>query len=411
MNQVPRFVPSLELGEILAAVLRGREGPEDALERFSRRFAEYIGVRFAIPAPSGRVALAGALKALGLEAGSEILVPGLTFHSVPAMLVQAGLRPRFVDIDGSTFCLDPGRLEDAVSGSTSAIMPVHLYGRACDMAVISEVAARHDLTLIEDCAQGCGGSFQGQRLGSFGRAAFFSFAPAKSLSALWAGMVTTDDSEVARQVSRSMASMPSMGSLTLAGRLLSAVNMRLATHGPVWSSLAVPFLRAGSLVGFDPIEWLVNESPGTPDQLDPDARLMPGRLQGRLGLSQLQKLDESNRRRIHNGERLRHGLKGTPGVGLPGPSAPGENIYLSFVIKVPHRDRFRRELLHRGVDTHPGNLSVGPRLPGLADTGQCPVAQDVVQRLVHLPVHPQMTDRDVDRVIESVRAAAAAGNG
>ena len=407
MTPIPRYKPPVTAAACLRA-LPPRPGAPSGYEAFARQFARYIGVTHAIPAPSAREALAAVLHALQLPPGGEVIMPSLTFHSMPATFRRFGLRLRFVDIDPATYCLDPARLEAAIGPATAAIAPVHLYGRAAGMEAITAAADRHGLVVIEDCAQSCGARVGGRRAGSLGRAGVFSFHPAKNISALWAGMVTTSSDALAARVTEYLARLPTMGHLELAKRFVQSLGMSLVTHDAVWGALMAPSLGLAARLGFDPIEWLTSERAGMSTGPDREAQRMPRPLQGRIALGQLARLDEANALRIRNAERLRERLDGAPGIELPGPAPRGENIYLSFVARVEARDEFRRRLLRRGVDTHPGNMFVGPELPGLAGTGDGARAADAVRRMVHLPVYGQMTVDAVDGVADAVLAVLAA---
>lgn len=398
LSEIPRFVPSLRIADMWAVLIKS--GGPDPLREFSEAFAEFIGVRHAILAPSARGGLAAIVKALGFCPGSEVILPSLTFHSVPAVFHQAGLKVRFVDIDARTYCLDTRHLDRAISPRTVAIVPVHLYGRACEMDAILDISRRHNLVVIEDCAQACGTRYRGRRVGSLGTAGVFSFHVAKNLGALNFGMVTTDSDDLASRIGENLRDVPRIGFLEVARRSGVAASMDLATRPLVWGSVVAPVLRLCDRLGFDPIEAVTAEAAtGDPG----DVGRAPGPFQGRLATRLLRRLDEENERRRRNGERLRLALEGLPGIEVPAPSAEGENIYLSFVALVSDRKRFRTRLLAKGVDTHPGNMAVGPLIPGLASDGECAVARDVVRRLVHLPVHPGLSERDEDWIAQAVR--------
>ena len=406
MRQIPRFIAPMNFGDVRRALRsRGDEEP-DALRRFAGRFAAYIGVRHAIPAPSGRMALLGILTGLGLKPGGEVILPALTFHSVPAMVRHAGLAPVFVDVGPSTYCIDPARIERAVTPSTVAILPTHLYGRACELDVVSDVAARHGLAVIEDCAQACGARYRDRRLGSLGTAAFFSYGSTKNLSVLGAAMVVTDSPELAARVSEWMGRLPRVSAVETARRILFALGMRAASRPLVWATVLAPALRLLSRFGVDPIEALTSESPGGSADSGEGPRAMPGAFQGRIGLGQLERLDESNFRRIRNGEHLRERLAGLPGCRIPAAAPESENIYMSFPVQVPDRARFRARLRRNGVDTATGYMSAGPALPGFSGGPEdASAAVEAVAHMVHLPVYPELTAGDVDQIAEAVSAA------
>ena len=175
------------------------EGAED--EAFEKSFAEYCGTGYCIGVGNGLDALMLSLKALGIGEGDEVVVPSNTYIATALAVTYVGAKPVFVEPKLSTFNIDPELIEAAIVEKTKAIMPVHLYGQACDMDAIMAIAKKYDLKIIEDCAQAHGATYKGQKVGTFGDAAGFSFYPGKNLGALGdAGAVVTNDKELADKV-------------------------------------------------------------------------------------------------------------------------------------------------------------------------------------------------------------------
>lgn len=175
------------------------EGVED--EAFEKAFAEYCGVDYCVGVGNGLDALMLTLKALDIGEGDEVIVPSNTYIATALAVTYVGATPVFVEPDIRTFNIDPIFIESAISEKTKAIMPVHLYGQACDMDLIMEVARKYDLKVVEDCAQAHGAVYKGKRIGTFGDAAGFSFYPGKNLGAFGdAGAVVTNNKEFAEKV-------------------------------------------------------------------------------------------------------------------------------------------------------------------------------------------------------------------
>ncbi len=174
-------------------------GDED--KRFEKEFADYCETKYCVGVGNGLDALFLTLKALSIGQGDEVIVPSNTFIATALAVSYVGATPVFVEPDISTFNIDPSRIESAVTDKTKAIMPVHLYGQACDMDPILKIAAKYQLLVIEDCAQAHGATYKGRKVGSFGVAAGFSFYPGKNLGALGdAGAVVTNDYELSEKV-------------------------------------------------------------------------------------------------------------------------------------------------------------------------------------------------------------------
>ena len=174
-------------------------GAEDGA--FEKAFAEFCGTKYCVGVGNGLDALMLILKALGIGDGDEVIVPSNTYIATALAVTYVGAKPVFVEPDINTFNIDPSLIEAAVTEKTKAIMPVHLYGQACDMDPIMSIAERHGLKIVEDCAQAHGATYKGRKVGTFGDAAGFSFYPGKNLGALGdAGAVVTNNKELAEKI-------------------------------------------------------------------------------------------------------------------------------------------------------------------------------------------------------------------
>lgn len=175
------------------------EGVEN--EVFEKSFSEYCGVKYCVGVGNGLDALMLVLKALGFGNGDEIIVPSNTYIATALAVTYVGAKPIFVEPDIRTFNINPNCIESAITENTRAIIPVHLYGQACDMDSIVAIAKKYNLRIIEDCAQAHGAVYKGKKVGSFGDAACFSFYPGKNLGALGdAGAVVTNNKDLADKV-------------------------------------------------------------------------------------------------------------------------------------------------------------------------------------------------------------------
>lgn len=175
------------------------EGKED--EKFEAAFAEYCASKYCVGTGNGLDSLMLALKAIGVSYGDEVIVPSNTYIATALAVTYVGAKPVFVEPDIKTYDIDPDRIENAITSKTKAVMPVHLYGQPCDMDPIIEIAKKHSLYIVEDCAQAHGATYKGKKIGSFGDAAGFSFYPGKNLGALGdAGATVTNSKEIADKV-------------------------------------------------------------------------------------------------------------------------------------------------------------------------------------------------------------------
>ena len=198
------------------------EGEEDA--RFEQAFASYLGVKHCVGTGNGLDALMLALRAIGIGPGDEVIVPSNTYIATALAVTYVGATPVLVEPDIRYYNIDPKRIEEKINEHTKAIMPVHLYGQACDMDPIMAIAKEHHLYVVEDCAQAHGAMYKGRKVGTFGDAAGFSFYPGKNLGALGdAGCVVTNDEALAAKV----RSLGNYGSDYKYHHIYQGVNSRL----------------------------------------------------------------------------------------------------------------------------------------------------------------------------------------
>ena len=175
-------------------------GPEE--QKFARNFARYNNAKYGIVMANGTVTLESALHALGIGPGDEVIVPALTWIATAMAVHYVGATPVFVDIESDTWCLDPVKLEDAITPATKAVIPVHLYGSMADMDKIMDIAKKNNMYVIEDCAHAQGGVWDGKGLGSIGIVGSFSFQESKTLSSGEGGICLTNNEELAEKLYR-----------------------------------------------------------------------------------------------------------------------------------------------------------------------------------------------------------------
>ncbi|MGD0227640.1 MAG: DegT/DnrJ/EryC1/StrS family aminotransferase [Terriglobia bacterium] len=171
--------------------------PRSKVAEFQEAFARFQGARYGIACASGTAAIEVALKGLGVGPGDEVIVPAYTFIATASPVLMVNAVPVFADIDYETWNIDPGRVEEAITPRTKAIIPVHFAGQAADMDSLLDIAKRHNLHIVEDAAHGHGASWNGKGLGSIGRAGTFSFQASKNMTAGEGGLITTNDQDLA----------------------------------------------------------------------------------------------------------------------------------------------------------------------------------------------------------------------
>ncbi len=409
LGRIPRFSPSFSAREALLSARMVLRPPADGPEvtSFEENFATYIGAKHAIMTPSARFSFYLLLRAMGVAADDEVIIPGLTYFAIPAIAITAGVRPVFADVGLRSHVLDPAAFEAAITPRTKAVVPTHLYGTPCDMDAIVAIARRHGLKVIEDCAQSTGARYRGTRVGHLGDAAYYTFGLTKNITTLSGAMITTDDDAVAA-FCRAEIDRGTPAKLDKAVKeALTGVAMAIATHPFVYPFTLHPAIVLGNRFGKDPI----HEPFGEPEVLYPEIPKSfytnrPRAVQAAVGQRQLARIEALNGARIRNGRFLDEQLAHVKGLTTPTYPALAEPIYMSFVVHHPRRDDLMVALRKRGVDTTTGYMNDCSDHPLFAAFRRpCPNAATIKAEQLHLPVHPRMDARDDAHLAESVRSA------
>ena len=330
-------------------------GPEVAA--FESEFSELVQGRHSIAVNSGTSALHMAFVAAGIKAGDEVIVPSFTFAATANSVVLAGGTPVFADIEQDYFNMDPKSAEAAITPRTRALMPVHLYGHPAAMREYKDIASRHNLLLFEDAAQAHAAALDDIPVGAWGVAASFSFYPTKNMTSGEGGMVTTNSSEVSRKV-----------------RLLRNQGMERRYENEV--------------IGFN-------------------TRMTD--IHAAIGRVQLGKLAGWTKTRQQNAAFLSANITG---VVVP-PIAPGaEHVFHQYTIRIEglSRDEFSKQLTELGV----GNGVYYPtpihRLPSFGQSLDLPATELVAKQCLSLPVHPSLSQQDLEKIVDAVNKTARAGS-
>jgi dTDP-4-amino-4,6-dideoxygalactose transaminase len=329
-------------------------GPE--VEAFERDFASYCNAGHAIGVGSGTDALILALRALKIGPGDQVITVSHTAVATAAAVIATGATPVLVDIDEMHYTLDPSGIDAAVTARTKAIVVVHLYGQVADMDSMRLAARRHNLHVVEDCAQAAGARYGDRRVGSLGDVACFSFYPTKNLGAIGdGGMVLTSNAALAERV------------------------RRLRQYG--WDESR----KTGEV--------------GVNSRLDA--------LQAAILRAKLPALDRDNARRNAIAGRYTCGLAGLP-LTVPVERDNTSHAYHLYVVKCDDRDDLMAHLLRQGIGTAVHYPSPVHRQDGYANLVVVPEVglprTDMsVQRILTLPLYPQLNDAEVDKVIGAIR--------
>lgn len=333
----------------------------DECAAFERAFAAFCGVRHAVGCANGLDALKLIVQAMGIGPGDEVIAPANTYIASLIAVSANGARPVLVEPDPVTCLIDPAKIEEKVTARTKAIMVVHLYGRAMDMTRVWDVAQRHGLKVIEDCAQAHGASFGGRRVGGLGDAAGFSFYPGKNLGCLGdGGAVTTNDDALAEKI----RALRNYGSDVKYHFPYRGTNSRLDEIQAAWLRVKLPYL------------------------------------------------DADNRRRAEIAARYCAEIR-NPAVRLPANPNPSEladgflpHVFHIFTVFCDRRDDLQKFLAERGIETVIHYPIPPHRQPAYSEWHgiSLPITEKIHETELSLPISPAMTDNEVSAVVAAVNA-------
>ena len=370
---LPLSRPSIGEGEIEAVVSCLKSGwitTGPLCKSFEEKFCELTGASYALSVSSGTAGMHLLMLALGIKPGDEIITPSMTFASTLNMIALSGAEPVFIDVQYDTLNINPDLIEEKINKNTKGIIPVHFAGAPVDMDKILAVAKKHHLFVIEDAAHGLGSYYKSIHVGGWGQVAIFSFHPIKNITTGEGGMVVHSDDQLESR------------------------------------------LRLLRFHGIERDAWKRYGKGGNPDYdiKAPGFKYNLTDIQAALGLAQLSRLEELNRRRRKLAHLYREGLEGLEGLDLPGvPAYPHIHAWHLFVIKVISMDR--EPFMQRLSDYQIGygiHFPAGHRLGYIQKRykikkGALKETERANANLLSLPLFPDMKEEDVSYVCEAIR--------
>jgi dTDP-4-amino-4,6-dideoxygalactose transaminase len=391
---------------VTAAFRRGEAVNGPAIQEFEKEFAKFHRVEYATATSFGRMAFHYILRALNLPAGSEIIFPALTVWVVPEIARRNGLRPVFVDVDPSTFNLDAAKIEAALTERTRAIVPTHLYGLPCAMSDVMKLAEKHDLVVIEDCAQAVGARYRGRRVGTFGTASFFSFQLLKGINTYGGGLVLTNDVALSRSVRAQVLREPPQSLADLARRFAAGYGARVAVSPKAFTFWGYPLQAAVSLLGQHDLSRYVWEKIRPLEQFPRTYHQRYSNVQALLGLRGLANLDRHNERCREHAAQYTRGLIDCRNMQPPRVPADVEHVFYQYCVYASDAASLSQWAIRRGIDIETTHVDVCSKLELFKEfRAECPGAE-ATERALQLPVYSRLRDSDIERVLRVVREAS-----
>jgi dTDP-4-amino-4,6-dideoxygalactose transaminase len=399
-----RVLPNTE--QIIAGCkARGEfiQGPQIA--EFEDAFARRAGGGVAVAAAYGRAAFYYMLKALDLPPGSEIIFPALTFWVVPELARAAGLTVVFADVDPRTFNIDPASAERMITARTRAIVPTHLYGLPCDMDAILDLAGRHNLIVLEDCAHALGATFKGKPVGTFGTGALFSFQTLKPLNCYGGGAALIQDRALAARVRATVDALPWPSEKRVTDRLFTGRLQRIFIKPWVFSISLFPVLWVSALIDASPDVFLWEKIRSLSPLPAQYAERFPN-VQAAIGLEALRHLDRWTADAQRHAASVSQALADLPGVRVPFVPDGATHVYYQYCAYGPpnaDRDNLVVRCVRRGVDIEVLHVDVPPDMELFAGARAEAEGARQASTAIQIPVYSSLTDEQVTRVAAVVR--------
>jgi perosamine synthetase len=383
------------------------QGPQIA--EFERAFEQRAGRGTAISAAYGRIAFYYLLKALDLPPGSEIIFPALTFWVVPELARVAGLTVVFADVDPRTFNLDPDSVERLITDKTRAVVPTHLYGLPCDMDRILDIASRHNLIVLEDCAHALGATYKGRAVGTFGTGALFSFQTLKPLNCYGGGMALVQDAGVAAKVRQIVDALPWPSEKRVRDRLLMGRLQRIFVKPWVFSISLFPVLWISALIDANPDVFLWEKIRSLRPLPDQYTERFPN-VQAAIGLEALTHLDTWTAQVQANAKYMDGVLGQLAGIHVPRVPPDRTHVYYQYCVYGPDgpgRDDLVVRCVRRGIDIETLHVDVPPDMELFAGAiAEAEGARRAAQAM-QIPIYAGLTRDQIERVATTVREVLA----
>jgi perosamine synthetase len=352
---------------------------------FEKMFAEYTGAKHARVVSNGTSALFLSMIGIGLRPGDRVLTTPVTWIATAAAPATLGAEIDFVDIDPITYNLDPNQLEDKLTPKTKVVIPVHLYGQACEMDEIMALSGKHNFAVVEDAAHALGSEYKGKKVGTIGATGCFSFHEQKNISTLGeGGMVLTDDDEIFERIS-----------------LYRSHCTRVHGFSTKYCTL-------------DPEKFPIGKKFWWQDFDDCGYNFRMTDIQAAVGIEQIKKLDLLNQNRINNAAFISHGLEGVPGLTLPTVRQYNKHVFHLYPVMINakefgiSKEDFIYDMLNKfgikiGFHYIPLHYSTAFKNRGFKK-GQFPNAEKLGDQMVTLPINPRQTEEALEYLVNSIKA-------
>ena len=393
-----------EYAAILSSLLSGKMRVGEDPVILEKTIVKRNQNRFAQCTPTARVAIYLAVKGI-IKPKQKVILSPYTISDVINMVICAGGIPVFADLAQGTCNIAPEEIAKCIDAETGAVLITHLHGLSCDMERISSICQAADVPLIEDAAQAFGARYNGQALGTFGKAGIYSFGMYKNVNSFLGGMLVTSDAQLYDQAKAAISTYPYQQTAVYLKQVVSGIVTDLATWPPLFKLFTFPLFRYIFLHDLKLLNKQVtfDHNPEQKTQIPQEylQRLTP--LQARLIQKQLPFVETNSQKRIEHAKLYYEGLQSIAQISLPPLRTDGSHIYTYFPILVKQRTTLLKHLMQHGCDVAAQHLRNCADLPCFSNYYRdCPVAKETAEQVILLPTYPRYSATDIERNIRVI---------
>lgn len=372
------------------------------IKQFENEFSKCVETKYAFSFGAGRMAFYAILKAIGIQEGDEVILPGYTCVVVPDAVIYCGAKPIYVDVNSDTFVIDINKIEEKITLRTRAILAQHMFGQFCDMDAIAKIAKKYNLKIIEDCAHTLSADYNGKKVGNFGDAAFFTMEQSKIITTWMGGVAVTNDDVLAEKIRKIQRNTKFLDKKTTS---------KLVSQMLIYYSLAHPNIRfvGRYLFGIlSKLNFLISNitSEEKTCKIPEKYPVRLSNIQAKIGLNQLQKINANIEHRRKIAEIYENTLKNL-GVIINNKTEGYNAAYIRYAFianKESLRELFQNNQIELGEwfnsPIHPKGSSFKN---AYYEEGSCPVAEMLSESCVNLPTYPLLSESDVKRIVNVLK--------
>jgi len=371
-------------------------------KNFEDQLKEYLGMKYIVMCNMGRGAELFVLKSLDLCPGDEIILASYNFPVVPMVIKMLGFKPVFVDVDPETCTIDPKLIEKSITKRTKAILITHLAGQSCAMEEILAIKEKYNLKLIEDAVQSFGAEYNARKVGTFGDVSFFSFHVGKGLTTFAGAAVLTNDEVIYEQIKKTANEYGSFNTVQLFGKVFYGTLVHYLSKPNIFKFSVYPFIRLSYLFNSEWLDDILSEKIKTIGSLPRFCMQKFSNIQAALGCSQLEKFDDSNKKRIKNAKILSDEIN-SEFIGLPVIKDSNKHVFTYYFIGVKNRKEFRKKLLKKGIDSkRDSNLACSHLDVFKSEYVNCPISERLSKENLLIPNYPSLDEKEVAHIAKMV---------